>query len=79
MSLSQALEATQQVNEYQSLVNECHTDQQGCSWYLLDAPQEIPQALCLLLAAEYQCPSIAKQESQDALEIPDEPPCYAKN
>ena len=53
VSLSQALETAQQVNE-------CHTDQWGCWWYLLGTPQGIPQALCLLLATEYKCPSIAK-------------------
>ena len=46
---------------------------------LVGYTQGIPQAFGLLLATEYQCPSIAKQESQDALDIPDEPPCYAKN
>ena len=56
------------------------TGQWGHWWYhWLGTPQGIPRALGLLLATEYQCPSIAKQESQDALEIPDEPPCYVKN
>ena len=45
----------------------------------MGTPQVIPRALYLLLATESQCPSIAKQESQDALEILDEPSCYAKN